>query len=134
VLDAEAVQARIEEYRNALDNGDHVVKSLVKEPDTGSFVNWAPYLGHQWTARHDTGFDLKTLQELANRLNDLPDGLVVQRQVSKIVDDRRKVAAGGLALNSGFAETMAYATLVHGGDPVRITGQDVGRGTFSHRH
>src|SRR5690606_30201875 len=134
VLDAEAVQARIEEYRNALANGDHVVKSLVKEPDTGSFVDWAPYLGHQWTARHDTRFDPKTPQALAHRLNQGPDGRVVQRQVSKIVEDRRKMAAGGLALNWGFAETMAYATLVHEGHPVRITGQDVGRGTFSHRH
>ncbi|CEA01437.1 2-oxoglutarate dehydrogenase E1 component [Pseudomonas saudimassiliensis] len=134
VLTDDEVQARIEEYRTALDNGDHVVKSLVKEPDSNSFVDWKPYLGHKWTARHDTRFDLKTLQELANRLTDLPDGLVVQRQVSKIIEDRRKMAAGGLALNWGFAETMAYATLLHEGHPVRITGQDVGRGTFSHRH
>ena len=134
VLSDEQVQERIEEYRTALDNGDHVVKSLVKEPDSNSFVDWKPYLGHQWTARHDTRFDLKTLQELANRLTNLPDGLVVQRQVSKIIEDRVKMAAGGLALNWGFAETMAYATLLHEGHPVRITGQDVGRGTFSHRH
>ncbi|AQZ96124.1 2-oxoglutarate dehydrogenase E1 component [Halopseudomonas phragmitis] len=134
VLSGDDVQAKIEDYRNALDNGQHVVKSLVKEPDTGSFVDWAPYLGHKWTARHDTRFDLKTLQELANRLNSLPDGLVLQRQVGKIVEDRRKMAAGALALNWGFAETMAYATLLHEGHPIRITGQDVGRGTFSHRH
>ncbi|MFA5678859.1 MAG: 2-oxoglutarate dehydrogenase E1 component [Pseudomonas sp.] len=133
-LSEQEVQDRIEEYRTALDNGDHVVKSLVKEPDSNSFVDWSPYLGHEWTARHDTRFDLKTLQELANRLTDLPDGLVVQRQVSKIIEDRVKMAAGGLALNWGFAETMAYATLLHEGHPVRITGQDVGRGTFSHRH
>src|SRR5690554_278970 len=130
----EDVQAHIEEYRTALDNGDHVVKSLVKEPDSTSFVDWKPYLGHKWTARHDTRFDLKTLQELANRLTNLPDGLVLQRQVAKIIEDRVKMAAGGLALNWGFAETMAYATLLHEGHPVRITGQDVGRGTFSHRH
>jgi 2-oxoglutarate dehydrogenase E1 component len=111
-----------------------VVKSLVKEPDSNSFVDWKPYLGHKWTARHDTRFDLKTLQELANRLTNLPDGLVLQRQVAKIIEDRVKMAAGGLALNWGFAETMAYATLLHEGHPVRITGQDVGRGTFSHRH
>src|SRR5690554_1212869 len=134
VVSEEDVQARIEEYRTALDNGDHVVKSLVKEPDSNSFVDWKPYLGHKWTARHDTRFDLKTLQELANRLTSLPDGLVLQRQVAKIIEDRVKMAAGGLALNWGFAETMAYATLLHEGHPVRITGQDVGRGTFSHRH
>src|SRR5690606_27407281 len=71
--------------------------------------------------------------ELANRLTNLPDGLVLQRQVAKIIEDRVKMAAGGLALNWGFAETMAHATLLHEGHPVRSTGQDVGRGTLSHR-
>src|SRR5690554_1344182 len=134
VVAEEDVQGSIEEYRSGMDNGDNVVKSMVKEPDSNCFVEWNPYLGHKWTARHDTRFDLKTLQELANRLTNLPDGLVLQRQVAKIIEDRVKMAAGGLALNWGFAETMAYATLLHEGHPVRITGQDVGRGTFSHRH
>lgn len=60
-IDAERAQAKIDEYRNALDNGLHVVKSLVKEPNRELFVDWRPYLGHAWTARHDTRFDLKTL-------------------------------------------------------------------------
>ena len=59
---------------------------------------------------------------------------MVQRQVSKIYEDRQKMAAGGLPINWGFAETLAYATLLFEGHPVRMTGQDVGRGTFSHRH
>lgn len=53
-IDAERAQAKIDEYRNALDNGLHVVKSLVKEPNRELFVDWRPYLGHAWTARHDT--------------------------------------------------------------------------------
>ncbi|MHC6226500.1 2-oxoglutarate dehydrogenase E1 component [Pseudomonas sp. X10] len=133
-IDAERAQAKIDEYRNALDNGLHVVKSLVKEPNKELFVDWRPYLGHAWTARHDTRFDLKTLQELSAKLLELPEGFVVQRQVSKIYEDRQKMQAGGLPINWGYAETMAYATLLFEGHPVRITGQDVGRGTFSHRH
>ncbi len=133
-LDAERVQAKVDEYRNALDNGLHVVKSLVKEPNKELFVDWRPYLGHAWTARHDTRFDLKTLQELSAKLLELPEGFLVQRQVSKIYEDRQKMQAGGLPINWGYAETMAYATLLFEGHPVRITGQDVGRGTFSHRH
>ncbi|GGK06197.1 2-oxoglutarate dehydrogenase E1 component [Pseudomonas matsuisoli] len=133
-LAQDAVQARIDEYRDALDNGLHVVKSLVKEPNKELFVDWRPYLGHAWTARHDTRFDLKTLQELSNKLLAVPEGVVVQRQVSKIIEDRQKMAAGGLPINWGFAETMAYATLLFEGHPVRMTGQDIGRGTFSHRH
>jgi len=134
VLDAERVQAKVDEYRNALDNGLHVVKSLVKEPNKELFVDWRPYLGHAWTARHDTRFDLKTLQELSAKLLEIPEGFVVQRQVSKIYEDRQKMQAGGLPINWGYAETMAYATLAFEGHPIRMTGQDIGRGTFSHRH
>ncbi|OLY74993.1 2-oxoglutarate dehydrogenase subunit E1 [Pseudomonas sp. ATCC PTA-122608] len=134
VVDDARVQAKIDEYRNALDNGLHVVKSLVKEPNKELFVDWRPYLGHAWTARHDTSFDLKTLQELSAKLLEIPDGFVVQRQVAKIYEDRQKMQAGGLPINWGYAETMAYATLAFEGHPIRMTGQDIGRGTFSHRH
>ncbi|MCF5238765.1 2-oxoglutarate dehydrogenase E1 component, partial [Pseudomonas sp. PA-5-4G] len=134
VVDDARVQAKVDEYRNALDNGLHVVKSLVKEPNKELFVDWRPYLGHAWTARHDTSFDLKTLQELSAKLLEIPDGFVVQRQVAKIYEDRQKMQAGGLPINWGYAETMAYATLAFEGHPIRMTGQDIGRGTFSHRH
>ncbi len=134
VQTAEQVQALSDEYRTALDNGLHVVQSLVKEPNKELFVDWRPYLGHKWTPQYDTRFDLKTLQELALKLQETPDGFVVQRQVSKILEDRQKMAAGGLPLNWGFAENAAYASLLFEGYPIRITGQDVGRGTFSHRH
>ncbi|MFP3499389.1 hypothetical protein SB759_34800, partial [Pseudomonas sp. SIMBA_059] len=88
-----------DEYRNALDNGLHVVKSLVKEPNRELFVDWRPYLGHAWTARHDTRFDLKTLQDLSAKLLEIPEGFVVQRQVAKIYEDRQKMQAGGLPIN-----------------------------------
>lgn len=122
------------EYRDALDAGSHVVKSLVREPNRELFVDWSPYLGHDYIFKADTTYDLKRLQELSNQLHTLPEGFVVQKQVSKILEDRRKMTAGALAINWGYAETMAYATLVAEGFPVRITGQDSGRGTFSHRH
>ncbi len=55
-------------------------------------------------------------------------------RVEKILDERRKMAAGALPLDWGFAETMAYASLLHEGYPIRICGQDSERGTFFHRH
>ena len=134
VKSADEVQAKVDDYRTALDNGQHVVKSLVKEPNKELFVDWRPYLGHAWTARHDTRFDLKTLQELSAKLLQIPEGVVVQRQVAKILEDRQKMGAGAMPINWGFAETMAYATLLFEGHPIRMTGQDIGRGTFSHRH
>ncbi|HWV15248.1 MAG TPA: 2-oxoglutarate dehydrogenase E1 component [Cellvibrio sp.] len=121
-------------YRAALDRGEHVASGLVSEPDRSLFVDWAPYIGHDWLTPANTGMELKALQAVANKMLDIPDGVVVQKQVEKIYEDRRKMAGGALPLNWGMAETLAYATLLEQGYSVRMTGQDVGRGTFSHRH
>ncbi len=122
------------EYRDALDDGEHVVKSLVKEPNKELYVDWTPYLGHEWTAKCKTSVNFENIQRLGKKLTYLPEGFSVQRQVSKIVEDRKKMTAGALGLNWGFGEMMAYASLLDEGHPIRITGQDVARGTFSHRH
>lgn len=121
-------------YRAALDRGENVAAGLVSEPDRSLFVDWSPYIGHHWTTPGKTGCELKFLQSAANKMCAIPDGVVLQKQVEKIYEDRRKMAAGALPLNWGMAETLAYATLLEEGYPVRMTGQDVGRGTFSHRH
>ena len=133
VLSDAEVKAMEERYRSALEAGEPVVKSLVREPDSKLFVDWTPYLGHEWTADHDTSFPMKRLQELGQQINTVPTGFVMQKQVEKTYDDRRKMAAGALPCNWGFAETLAYATLLDQNVGVRFTGQDVGRGTFSHR-
>ena len=122
------------DYRAALDRGEHVARGLVREPDSSLFVNWSPYLDHDWQTPADTTYDLKALQQLAEKCSTIPDGIQVQRQVGKIYEDRRKMASGALPINWGMAETLAYATILKQGTRVRITGQDVGRGTFSHRH
>ena len=134
VVLAAQVQKMTDEYRDTLDNGEHVVKSLVKASDERLFVDWSPYIGHQRIKECDTRVETKLLKELADKMAQLPEGFVLQRQVTKIQDDRRKMAAGAHEVNWGFAEVMAYATLLREGYGVRITGQDVGRGTFSHRH
>ncbi|WP_136253901.1 2-oxoglutarate dehydrogenase E1 component [Onishia niordana] len=134
VIGEDDAKAQMEKYRDDLMAGNHVANALVKEPNTSLFVDWAPYLGHEWTGDADTTVDMKRMQQLATKMCEVPDGIQVQRQVAKIYEDRRKMVAGGMALNWGFAETLAYATLLDQGHPIRITGQDSGRGTFSHRH
>ena len=134
VITADQVRQMEDDYRDALEHGDHVVKSLVKQPNEELFVDWTPYLAHDWEVRGDTRYPIEKLQQLAQRVNQVPEGFVVQRQVTKIIEDRIKMSAGAMDGNWGFGETMAYATLLEQGYPVRITGQDVGRGTFSHRH
>ncbi|MEE8056971.1 MAG: 2-oxoglutarate dehydrogenase E1 component [Pseudomonadales bacterium] len=124
----------IDSYRQALESGEHVAKSLVHEPNEKLFVDWAPYLGHDWDCPVDTRIELTKLQSIAAKINHVPDGFPVQRQVAKIYEDRRKMAAGATPINWGFAEILAYGSLLDAGFPIRLTGQDVGRGTFSHRH
>mgnify|MGYP001205247671 CR=1 FL=1 len=134
LITAEEDKKLSDDYRDALDNGQHVANALVKEPNKALFVDWTPYLGHEWTAEYDTSVEMKKLQELAGKMCEVPEGFQMQRQVSKIYEDRRKMQAGAMAINWGFAELLAYATLIDADLPIRITGQDVGRGTFSHRH
>jgi len=121
-------------YRDMLDRGESVARGLVSEPDKSLFVDWSPFVGHDWDTKADTTFPVNRLQEIADSVTKVPDGVQVQRQVSKIYDDRRKMAGGALPMNWGMAETLAYATLLEEDHKIRITGQDVGRGTFSHRH
>lgn len=134
VLEQDKANEMANAYRASLDKGEFVVHNLVREPDTSLFVNWEPYLGHDWRTPAKTSIDLKLLQDVATRVTSIPDGIQVQRQVAKIYDDRRKMAGGALPLNWGMAELLAYGTLLEEGYPIRITGQDVRRGTFSHRH
>lgn len=134
VVTQEKSDQMVIENRDDLDNARHVAKSLVLESQTGSFVDWKPYIGVEWTDAGDTTFPLSQLQSIAKKLTSVPDGIVIQRQVQKIYQDRDKMTAGALPLNWGYAEILAFATLLEQGYPIRITGQDSGRGTFSHRH
>jgi 2-oxoglutarate dehydrogenase E1 component len=134
VITVEQSKQMEDEYRDLLDRGEHVVKSLVKQPNKALFIDWTPYLGHTWTAKFKSTVSIKTLQKLGKSLDHIPDGFVLQRQVAKILEDRAKMTQGAMPINWGYAEVMAYATLLNEGHDIRITGQDVGRGTFSHRH
>ncbi len=64
----------------------------------------------------------------------LPKGFELNPRVARIMDDRRKMAAGAIAVDWGFAESLAFATLLYDGYPIRLSGQDCERGTFFHRH
>ncbi len=124
----------VEQYREALERDAPLVSSLVSEPNKAMFVDWSPYLGHRWDAAADTSVPLGTLRILSEQVNAVPEGEAAHRIVKKLMSDRLKMGTGAAEVDWGFAETMAYASLLDEGYPVRLTGQDVGRGTFSHRH
>jgi 2-oxoglutarate dehydrogenase E1 component len=134
VVAQEEADAMLKDYREKLDRGENVVNSLVSEPNEELFVDWNPYLNQDWDTEVDTTRPMKKIRDLAKIITKIPDGVVMQRQVGKIYEDREKMARGALSLNWGMAELLAYATLLDEGYPIRMTGQDTGRGTFSHRH
>ena len=123
-----------DQYRDTLESGGHVALSIVQQPNESLFVDWRPYLDHEWTAAADTRVPRQQFIEIAERLARIPDGFELQRQVGKTLEDRARMTAGQAPVNWGYAEVMAYGTLVMEGHGVRLTGQDVGVGTFSHRH
>ena len=68
------------------------------------------------------------------RLTSIPDDFKLHPTVNKIIENRRLMGAGELPMDWGYAENMAYAALLDQGSPIRLSGQDSRRGTFSHRH
>ncbi|MFX4227242.1 MAG: hypothetical protein ACFHHU_04920 [Porticoccaceae bacterium] len=97
-------------------------------------IDWSKHQNCTWRDSWESQIPLSRLQALANKLTTLPEGFELHARVRKIVEDRRKMTAGGASLDWGYAENLAYATLIDQGYGVRLTGQDVGRGTFFHRH
>lgn len=81
----------------------------------------------------DTGYDKKKLIELAKKMSTLPSGEKFFRKTQKVFEDRLNMIEND-SLDWAMGELLAYATLLAEGHPVRISGQDVERGTFSHRH
>ena len=97
-------------------------------------VDWAPYIGQGWRAPADTRVPIDQLKHYAERLTQIPSDFKCHMSVEKLLEARRKMGKGELLLDWGMAENLAYASLVATGHPVRMSGQDCGRGTFAHRH
>ncbi|WP_299874007.1 2-oxoglutarate dehydrogenase E1 component [uncultured Cocleimonas sp.] len=126
---------KINEYKDKLAAGKPAVETLsYSSVPPHLIVNWQTYIGREWTDKADTRFDLKTMQSMVKRFHDVPDHMVIHRQIRKILDQRNEMAEGKRPVDWGMGETLAYATLVSEGYDIRISGQDSGRGTFSHRH
>jgi len=121
-------------YRDRLDRGEPVPKSSLGMIGDAYTVNWRPYLNTQWDDTVDTTLSPKTVAHLGEVITAIPPDLRPHGRVQRIMDDRAKMASGEADMDWGFAETMAYASLLVDGHNVRLVGQDAGRGTFFHRH
>jgi 2-oxoglutarate dehydrogenase E1 component len=127
-------EAMVEQYRRGLDEGKPQAKNVVGLVGNKYTVDWSRFHDVDWSEEVATGVKPALLRDLATKATTYPDGFTLHRQVQRIVDDRRKMAAGQLMLDWGFAETLAYASLLDEGFEIRLTGQDSARGTFFHRH
>jgi 2-oxoglutarate dehydrogenase E1 component len=134
VVKAEEADGMIATYRAAMDKGLHTNKTVLSNYKPPFSVDWSPYKDRKWTDAYDSSVPLARLQELGRKLTEVPSGFKLHSRVEKVVADRRAMADGKLPLDWGMGENLAYATLLDQGYGVRLSGEDVGRGTFSHRH
>jgi 2-oxoglutarate dehydrogenase E1 component len=133
-LAADVPDRIIQEYRAHLDKGDLLYNPVLSGYKRAQTQDWKNYVTKKYIETCDTRVPQQEIARLSERLTTLPEGFVLHSRVQKIVDDRRAMGRGELPFDWGMAENLAYATLLSAGYGVRISGEDVGRGTFFHRH
>ncbi|MDR9437476.1 MAG: 2-oxoglutarate dehydrogenase E1 component, partial [Thiohalophilus sp.] len=135
VIDAQQAKQMIADYRDALEHNRSVVADMIpaEQADYPYSADWSAYHTRDCVSDIDTTVDQQTVQALHEKLDRLPEDFKLHRTVEKIMDNRRRMAAGELEMDWGFAETLAYASLLQEGYPIRLSGEDSGRGTFFHR-
>lgn len=134
LITSEKVDELMDAYRDKLDKSEAVVETVHADYEGKIALDWTPYMNAKWTDKADTTVSEQTLKKLSKQLHVLPQGFEVHSVVKRLLAEREKMAAGEIPMNWGYAETMAYATLLNEGYGVRLSGQDSGRGTFAHRH
>jgi 2-oxoglutarate dehydrogenase E1 component len=120
--------------RTALDAGKGTNPKILYGLKSALQIDWAPYIGVPWRQAAETAVAAPKLKQLAQRLTDIPANFKLHPSVERLLAARREMGDGKVALDWGMAENLAYASLVDEGHPVRLSGQDAGRGTFAHRH
>ncbi|MDD0809716.1 2-oxoglutarate dehydrogenase E1 component [Curvibacter sp. RS43] len=124
----------VKEYRAAMDAGRHTVDPVLTNFKSKFAVDWSPYLGKKWTDAGDTAIPAAEWHRLATKITTIPASVTPHQLVKKVYDDRAAMGRGDIPVDWGMGETMAFASLVASGYPVRLSGEDCGRGTFTHRH
>ncbi|MEO6078732.1 MAG: 2-oxoglutarate dehydrogenase E1 component [Steroidobacteraceae bacterium] len=134
VVTAAEAKGFLEQYRAGLDAGTSQVPASLGLIGNQYTVDWSRFLRNDWSEPAPTAIDADRLKKLGASIVDFPVGFTLQARVEQVYANRRKMVAGELPLDWGCAEMLAYASLLEDGCPIRITGQDSGRGTFFHRH
>ncbi|PPE68361.1 2-oxoglutarate dehydrogenase E1 component [Schlegelella thermodepolymerans] len=134
VIEAQEPDEMVKAYRAAMDAGRHTVDPVLTNYKSKYAVDWAPFLGKKWTDSADTALPLAEIKRLAERITTIPSNFKLHPLVEKVIADRAAMGRGEINVDWGMGEHLAFASLVASGYPVRLSGEDCGRGTFTHRH
>ena len=124
----------VKAYRAAMDAGRHTVDPALTNFKSKYVVDWSPFLGKKWTDASDSAIPMAEWKRLAEKITTIPPSVAPHQLVKKVYDDRAAMGRGEINVDWGMGEHMAFASLVASGYPVRLSGEDSGRGTFTHRH
>ncbi len=133
-LPATGPDEMVKAFRAAMDAGKHTVDPVLTNFKSKYAVDWQPFLGRKWTDAADTALPLAEVKRLAERIATIPANFKVHPLVEKVIADRAAMGRGEINVDWGMGEHLAFASLVASGYPVRLSGEDCGRGTFTHRH
>jgi 2-oxoglutarate dehydrogenase E1 component len=123
-----------DDYLKLLESGQVVSRPISSNANYSYTNQWNNFLNMGWETPCKTAISMEHLRFCNDRMQRLPSGFELHPRVAKVMENRSKMAAGSLPLDWGFAENIAYASLLLEKYNIRLTGQDVGRGTFVHRH
>jgi 2-oxoglutarate dehydrogenase E1 component len=130
----EQIDEIAEAYRTCLDEGRNPNEDALGMLGNQHTVDWSRYQQAGLGESVETGVPRAELKRLAEIMSSVPTDFALHPRVQRIIGDRHRMAAGELELDWGFAENLAYATLLAESFHVRLIGQDSRRGTFFHRH
>ncbi len=124
----------VAEYRKAMDEGRTTFDPILTDFKGKFAVDWMPFLNRKWTDAAETGVPMAELRRLGEKITTIPPDFKLHPLVDRVIHDRRAMSEGEHPLDWGMGEHLAFATLLASGYDVRLSGQDSGRGTFTHRH
>ncbi|MGA9353770.1 MAG: 2-oxoglutarate dehydrogenase E1 component [Terriglobales bacterium] len=123
--------------KSEFETAQKAAAQATKKPSLRELPNyWDQYFGGRYEAEYEkpTGLAREELFELTARLTTYPEGFHIHPKVKKLLEQRAEMGTGKKPLDYGMAEALAFASLVKGGIPVRLSGQDSRRATFNQRH
>ncbi len=135
VVEPDLVERLRAAYLKRLERGEPVCgRPLDPNPDRRFAVDYRPYIGKHWREPAETAIDLDRVCRLTEAMVRVPPHFEVHPKVQRILEERAAMGRGEMPMDWGYAETLAYASLLEDGYLVRLSGQDSVRGTFFHRH